>query len=221
MLCRSKITPKVISDLLCHGYAVIDKVFTNEIADSLRNELVEAKKRNLLHKNSTIILMHGKEPKLLEKSGIFEAELSFDESIKVACPTMAKVTNDGSLIEAINQTKNFKLVTAHCKLQYNEGRGSSFPIHTDTEEDIDARCITAIFYLNPSFQSKDGGHLRLYPFPRSPPVDIEPLHNRCVLFSSARLHHRVLPSNAERFCFTIWMSNSSVAPKLPPPPFLL
>ena len=37
-------------------------------------------------------------------------------------------------------------------------------------------------------------------------VDIAPLNDRMVLFSSMHLLHRVLPSAAERYCFTIWIS---------------
>ena len=35
------------------------------------------------------------------------------------------------------------------KLQYNSG-GGSFPIHHDSDELLDGRVITAIFYLNPA-----------------------------------------------------------------------
>ena len=37
-------------------------------------------------------------------------------------------------------------------------------------------------------------------------MDIPPLNDRLVLFSSQHLAHRVLPSSAERCCFTIWLS---------------
>jgi hypothetical protein len=54
-----------------------------------------------------------------------------------------------------------------------------------------------------------GGQLRLYPWPAGPPVDLEPRFNRLVLFSSARMVHRVLPSRRPgRACFTIWLSSA-------------
>lgn len=37
-------------------------------------------------------------------------------------------------------------------------------------------------------------------------MDIAPLNDRLVLFSSMHMPHRVLPSTAERYCFTVWMS---------------
>ena len=135
------------------------------------------------------------------------------------------------------------------KLQVNEGQGGCFPCHFDSDEALDGRRVTAIFYLNPrcqpnpsrlcalvkrcahspsdppassiilfclsnhyvlySWKQGEGGELRLYPFPRRPPVDITPIADRLVLFASTRMLHRVLPSTAaNRSCFTIWMSQS-------------
>lgn len=65
-------------------------------------------------------------------------------------------------------------------------------MHFDSDEALDGRRVTAIMYLNPAWEPHHGGQLRLYPFP-APPVDVEPLHDRLVLFSAARmLHRRVL-----------------------------
>jgi hypothetical protein len=49
--------------------------------------------------------------------------------------------------------------------------------------------VTAIFYLNSHWQPSHGGLLRLYPFP-APPVDIQPLQDRLVLFATSRMLHR-------------------------------
>lgn len=85
------------------------------------------------------------------------------------------------------------------------GHGGCFPMHFDTDAALDTRRVTTIWYLNPSWAPGDGGELRLYPFPGQP-LDIEPLNDRLVLFSSQEMLHRVLPSSAERVCFTVWMS---------------
>jgi hypothetical protein len=78
------------------------------------------------------------------------------------------------------------------------------PVHFDTDRKVDSRRLTAILYLNPSWSvSADGGALRLYPFPHSA-IDISPVHDRLVLFDSARMLHRVLPSRRQRVCVTVW-----------------
>jgi len=69
------------------------------------------------------------------------------------------------------------------------GGGACFPIHVDSEESVDGRRLTAILYLNPGWRPEHGGHLRLYP-PFAPPVDVEPRHDRLVLFLSNRMLHR-------------------------------
>jgi Rps23 Pro-64 3,4-dihydroxylase Tpa1-like proline 4-hydroxylase len=63
-------------------------------------------------------------------------------------------------------------------------------MHFDSDEELDGRRITAIFYLNPGWQQGQGGELRLYPFPDAGPVDIAPVADRLVLFSSTRMLHR-------------------------------
>ncbi len=74
--------------------------------------------------------------------------------------------------------------------------------------------------------------MKLYPWPH-PPVEVEPTHNRLVLFSSPRMLHRVTPfrphpapavadgaaaaaggddttaGGGGRCCFTIWLSQSA------------
>jgi len=94
------------------------------------------------------------------------------------------------------------------KAQLNSGCGASFPMHSDSDSDVDSRQISCIIYLNQNWKKTDGGELRLYPFPYNH-VDIEPVNDRMVLFSSGNMLHRVLPFLGEsRYCFTIWFSGS-------------
>jgi len=97
------------------------------------------------------------------------------------------------------------------KVQLNEGDGAAFPLHWDSSSDLatsDGRIVTAIVYLNQNWREDQGGQLRLYPFPH-PPIDIEPLAGRMVLFTSKTMLHRVLPSTADqRLCFSIWLGES-------------
>lgn len=180
------------------------------------------------------------------------------------------------------------------RLRASAGGGGCFPMHCDSDEEVDGRRVSAICYLNPEWRTGDGGEvrtylqkvdllgygrlvieshsfthvserampwcmckhtndvrggaqLRLYPFPHAP-VDIAPLCDRMVLFPSTTMLHRrapphhagaaaphfhliglqvltygsgvgrVLPSGRDRFCFTLWLSQSRGRP--PPPPSL-
>jgi hypothetical protein len=87
-----------------------------------------------------------------------------------------------------------------------------------SDEALDARRLTAIFYLNPRWTEGDGGELTLWPWPAGAPIALPPLNDRLVLFSSTRMLHSVTPSSAERFCFTLWASAAPPAAGAPPPP---
>lgn len=71
----------------------------------------------------------------------------------------------------------------------SSGGGGCFPIHYDSDEAVDSRRVSAIVYLNPDWTPSDGGELRLYPSLGSC-VDVEPIMDRLVLFSSCRMAHR-------------------------------
>ena len=62
-------------------------------------------------------------------------------------------------------------------------------MHYDSDEQVDGRRVTAIFYLNSDWRPSHGGQLQLFPFPDDP-VAIEPIADRLVLFSSCRMLHR-------------------------------
>lgn len=95
------------------------------------------------------------------------------------------------------------------------GHGARYVRHCDNSCDAghgdrcNGRRLTAILYLNPTWQPVDGGELRLYaPFaPRGVPpcADVQPLARRLVLFfADYRVPHEVLPSHADRFAITLW-----------------
>lgn len=109
-----------------------------------------------------------------------------------------------------------------------------FPLHFDSDESVDGRRVTAIFYLSEKAQSAEeekdaapGGELLLWPdlFRRrsrgkkpssgspstsseSPllPLAVAPRAGRLVLFSACGMPHAVSPSRRRRHCFTVWLS---------------
>ena len=81
-----------------------------------------------------------------------------------------------------------------------KGNGGCFPLHCDSDEQVDGRRVTAIFSLNTDWQPSHGGQLQLFPFPDDP-VAIAPIADRLVLFSSCRMLHRSSkPPSASCFC---------------------
>lgn len=111
---------------------------------------------------------------------------------------------------------------------YPGGGGTGYQRHIDDQAGRGARVLTAIVYLNPAWVHAHGGALRVYP-KRSDGsmglggsdgswrgVDVEPRHNRLVLFwSDRRVPHEVLPSHADRFAVSVWYGDADVLRALP------
>ncbi|GFR46885.1 hypothetical protein Agub_g8526 [Astrephomene gubernaculifera] len=202
------ITPDVAQHLSDHGYAVVDGIFGKDVARQLRAEVVELYERGLMRKNCTH-LVKDNATSLVEKSHVHEAELTLDANIQSAAPLCSSLNSDRTMATLLSLfMPQVTLDSQAIKLQYNAGGGGCFPVHLDSDEQLDGRRVTAIFYLNPDWHEGQGGQLRLYPFPSGPPLDLPPLEDRLVLFSSCRMPHRVMPATAPRCCFTIWMSQS-------------
>eukprot|EP00877_Chromochloris_zofingiensis_P012138 jgi/Chrzof1/7178/Cz02g13280.t1 len=192
---------------MLQGYVVVDNVFGSELTRQLQQELLQLHSSGRMHLNCTH-LVRGNTTQLLEKSSIYEAELTLDAAVQQAAPLFAKLQQDGTLQTMLNLFLPQLSLDSHAiKLQYNAGTGGCFPMHFDSDEQLDGRCVTAISYLNEDWQPGFGGQLRLYPFPFKP-IDISPIADRLVLFSSTRMLHRVLPCDHPRSCFTIWLSQT-------------
>ncbi|KAJ3062026.1 hypothetical protein HDU99_005358 [Rhizoclosmatium hyalinum] len=203
------ITPTHVRHLFHHGFAVVDAALSHSKAADLRNELVAAAMATpaLLSSNSTVSHVAGAR-RLVAKHNIAEFDL---EKVEVArsLPALNAFASDPQLARSLNSLSSIPhLSDQSVKAQINFGGGACFPCHADTDPSLDKRRVTAIMYLNEEYTPKDGGALRLYPFPAST-VDVEPTFNRLVLFSSAYCVHRVLPSITDRLCFTIWLNASA------------
>lgn len=80
--------------------------------------------------------------------------------------------------------------------------GAFYKKHLDQFRDNNSRVISSVFYLNPDWKPAHRGELRLH-LPDQP-LDIAPLANRLVVFSSAEIWHEVLPTEVERLSLTGW-----------------
>eukprot|EP01117_Protostelium_nocturnum_P013879 TRINITY_DN5221_c0_g1_i3.p1 TRINITY_DN5221_c0_g1~~TRINITY_DN5221_c0_g1_i3.p1 ORF type:complete len:234 (+),score=61.47 TRINITY_DN5221_c0_g1_i3:565-1266(+) len=129
-------------------------------------------------------------------------------------PYLNSLYEDKTIMNEINKAiPELKLDSLDVKIQYNGGYGGCFPMHFDTTTTVSNRRITGTLYLNPTWEAEDGGQLRVYPFPYQK-MDIDPIDDRLVLFSSHQTLHRVLPSHAQsRYCITLWFSSTSESSK--------
>jgi SM-20-related protein len=89
--------------------------------------------------------------------------------------------------------------------------GAFYRKHLDCFKRSNSRVISSILYLNPAWQPKHGGELRLHFGDRY--EDIEPIANRFVLFISSQIEHEVRPTTVERLSLTGWFSRNQESDK--------
>jgi len=81
--------------------------------------------------------------------------------------------------------------------------GAKYVRHRDAFPGQDNRRLTAIVYLNEGWTEAQGGQLQLFV---DPPVRVEPVLDRLVVFRSELVEHEVLEAHAERWALTAWYS---------------
>ncbi|MBL8953858.1 MAG: 2OG-Fe(II) oxygenase [Myxococcaceae bacterium] len=105
-----------------------------------------------------------------------------------------------ALRQELNHTAYLGLTRFDLQLARYEP-GARYVRHRDAFPGSDNRRVTAIVYLNVAWRKEHGGLLRLHV---EPPVDVEPVLNRLVVFLSDRVEHEVLPAHAPRLALTAW-----------------
>lgn len=197
-----------IAALRDDGYVVVDGFLAPALARQLRAEAAALAASKGLPEHKWVF---GKAT--LRKPNIYEADLH-DASTHDSLPSFAELYFDDTLVATLDkQLPEMNLVRGPAgkslKLQHNKGSGGCFPLHYDNAGRPSRRAITCVVYLNPEWKQRDGGEITLQPF-LGEEVVIPPLMGRAVLFRSDRILHRVRPSVAERFCYTIWLDSATI-----------
>ncbi|MEQ8768151.1 MAG: 2OG-Fe(II) oxygenase [Planctomycetota bacterium] len=95
-------------------------------------------------------------------------------------------------------------------------KGARYVRHRDAfDRPENRRVATAVYYLNPEWQPRHGGCLRV--FEPDGPRDLEPLFDRLVIFLSDRVEHEVLPVESPRWAITAWFLRRGILPLDPDP----
>ena len=82
-------------------------------------------------------------------------------------------------------------------------KGAFYRRHLDRFRDDDRRAVSAVLYLNDTWQPGDGGELRMY-LQDDQPRDVAPVGGCLVTFLSGEVPHEVLPTGRERLSLTGW-----------------
>lgn len=139
------------------------------------------------------------QPMLRIPIAVIKAVICHDALIlcRAFCITLCSISKDSTAVQFIYICRNIlaSLGKPASRVDRNTsrcqpvGQGGCFPIHLDSDETVDSRRVTAIVYLNRNWRKGHGGELRLYPS-WTQHVDIAPVNDRLVVFSSCRMPHR-------------------------------
>jgi SM-20-related protein len=112
-------------------------------------------------------------------------------------------------LEELRQTMNRELALGLFEYEGHYALyppGTFYQKHLDPFRGVEARTLTAVFYLNRGWTAEDGGQLRFFLNGESDEefVDIPPEAGTLACFLSSRFWHEVLPARRERMAVTGW-----------------
>lgn len=216
---RAKITRSTCATLQEDGYIVLDDCFGHGWANALLDEMKWLHAQHHFKPNKTQFAMTQRAGGAAEvvqfvKPNIYEVDLH-DAVLRGKVPELNALFHSTELLQIFSEHMpeydlQFSTSGRTLKLQRNAGGGGCFPCHYDNPGRPNARKLTCLLYLNDAWKAGDGGEVQLLPFLKQP-VTVAPKMDRMVIFMSDWMLHRVLPSNAERYCLTIWLDGGARA----------
>ena len=154
-----------------------------------------------------------------DKEGVFACEpdgADYETAPDLLLYMTAVITHLPPILNDTNEELQLSNQSFNAKLAVTLPGGSTYPLHVDNIQGLqgnDVRKLTVILYLNPSYEEKDGGQLRLY-LANEAIVDLFPIGGRLVMFWSDEIPHEVLPTapdahkyneSLDRYALTIWL----------------
>lgn len=197
-----------IDELNNHGFSVIDGFLGEEHSLGLRNEILSLHQQGELHPNGIRFQLGNRNVDVI-KPNILELDLHHHgvrESVPYLNELFWSSNALASRLNALMPALGLNEVSGShtLKVQLNKGQGGCFPWHYDNPGAPDKRRVSCLLYLNPDWELGHGGEISVSSFLQKSHI-IEPRHDRLVMFYSETMLHRVMASNSERVCLTIWL----------------
>ena len=181
-----------------HGWVVLADFISPELVAAMREELLQLDEQDQLNRAAI-----GRELGEHVNNRIRGDYISwFDE--KQLSPTQRLYFEEmQQLQDVLNQ--HFFLGLIESEFMYAAyPAGNFYARHIDQHADNDARVMTVITYLNPSWDESKGGLLRIY-LKDGSSADVVPHAATTVCFLSDEFEHEVLPASETRYSVTGWM----------------
>lgn len=203
------------------GYCILDGFLTNEQVRQLRREVRECHSEGRLTGGG---LVNGRLPsaddaKYADRAPRGDVIGWFDpEEWHHGKGLESYLVKLGTLVQELGRpVKDLKKVTSRSKAMAAcyPGHGARYVKHVDNDENhplCRTRLLTALIYLNESWQQGDGGELAIFDAndPNILRQTVAPQQNRLLLFwSDRRTPHEVLPSEKLRYSVTVWLLDNT------------
>ncbi|TMW52715.1 hypothetical protein DOY81_002238 [Sarcophaga bullata] len=203
-LCRN-----IINDMNQYGLSVVDDFLGREKGLQILNEVHQMHSAGVF-KDGQLVNNMKSEQSLRTIRG---DKITWVKGVEPGCANVGYLINqiDAVICRANSMRNNGKLGNYVIKERTKAmvacypGSGSHYVMHVDNPNK-DGRVITAIYYLNLNWDSKNnGGVLRIFPEQTKSVADIEPKFDRLIFFwSDKRNPHEVQPAHKTRYAITVW-----------------
>ncbi|XP_046805167.1 hypoxia-inducible factor prolyl hydroxylase [Lucilia cuprina] len=203
-LCRN-----IISDMNQYGLSVVDDFLGREKGLQILNEVHKMYSAGVFKDGQLVNNMKSEQ----DLRTIRGDKITWVKGVERGCSNVGYLINqiDAVICRANSMRNNGKLGDYVIKERTKAmvacypGSGSHYVMHVDNPNK-DGRVITAIYYLNLDWDSRNsGGVLRIFPEQTKSVADIEPKFDRLIFFwSDKRNPHEVQPAHRTRYAITVW-----------------
>jgi SM-20-related protein len=192
----------LIDHLAAHGWAVTSELFAPETIAALAAEA-----RDLWTGAAFKTAGVGRGGALQVRADIRSDHILWLNDEQLTAPQQAY----RQMLDALRHELNAQLFVGVQELEAHYAvypPGAFYQKHLDRFTNSDERIISCSLYLNPQWEERFGGALRLYEGARC--IDVYPRAGTFAIFRSDAIYHEVLSATRERFSLTGWFKRRSL-----------
>ncbi len=187
--------------LAARGFAVAPDFLSRDAVSALRAEALRRRAASEFHAARV-----GRGDAMQRDAAIRGDEVCWLDAQAASAPERALLARLTALRLALNRTLFLGVheLEAHYACY---GPGAGYARHLDRFSDDDARVISLVLYLNPSWREADGGVLQLFASreARELALVVAPRGGTLVALRSDTISHEVLAAHAERWSVAGWL----------------
>lgn len=182
---------QIVDALVSDGYAIIPNALDSHLAQHL-----EVTAQNISHYKQATISSNKIQDNTKRKDKIqwIDEDQSYQSEYLDCMQTLQENLNKELYL-------GLKYYESHFAV-YEDG--DFYEMHRDAFRGSKNRVVTTVYYLNNTWEEKDGGKLLIYDEDNTLITQVIPQSNTLVVFLSDKFPHEVLPAKKKRFSIAGW-----------------